>query len=152
MNKKTYEIDGLKLRAELKRVFPNDNEAEIARMIGFEASYFHNVVSRNKIGKVAVLWLEGHGIPLESYLPTKEEPEEEEIAEVVGEDISEILNGIEAIYGKIEDVNVKLENLANIRFGANGQDSAISMTKEELQNVIYRAVYSAVLHAWETPE
>ena len=50
MNSKTYEVDGMKLRAELKRVFPNNTEADIARMIGFEPGYFHNVVKRNRIG------------------------------------------------------------------------------------------------------
>lgn len=141
---KTIEVDGMKLRTELKRVFPDKSEADIARMIGFESSYFHNVVSRNKIGKVAVLWLQEHGIPLESYLPTKEEPKEELPVIIPVEEYyhREILE-------KIEEVNVKLENIANIRFGNNGQDSAVNLTKEELQNVIYKAVYSAVLHARE---
>lgn len=141
MNCKTFEIDGQKLRTELKKVFSDKSESEIARMIGFEPGYFHNVVRRNKIGKVAVLWLQEHGISLESYLPIKEEPKEE-------------LNNLwqQDILARIEEVNVKLENLPNIRFGNNGQDSALSLTKEELQNVIYRAVYSAVLHAWKTQE
>lgn len=150
MNSKTYEVDGTKLRAELKRVFPNNTEADIARMIGFEPSYFHNVVKRNKIGKVAILWLEGKGIPLESYLPTKEEPKEKLPELTPAEELNNLWQ--QDILAKIEEVNVRLENLANIRFGNNGQDSALSLTKEELMNVIYKAVYSAVKHAWEEPE
>ena len=83
-------------------------------------------------------------------MPTKKE-QKEELPELTP---AEELNNLwqQDILTKIEEVNVRLENLTNIRFGNNGQDSALSLTKEELQNVIYRAVYSAVLHAWETPE
>lgn len=149
-------INGQKLK-ELGKA-TGKTGADISRQFGLGEGNFTQACSRGKINRAFARFIEKeYGIPIDAYAVKIEDPKDELPKLTPAEELSnmwqqEICGQIMELKTEIEDVKARLENLANIRFGANGQDSAISMTKEELQNVIYRAVYSAVLHAWETPE
>lgn len=140
-------INGQKLKELARKT--GKTGADISREFGLGEGNFTQACSRGKISRAFARFIEKeYEIPIDAYAIIMEEPKDE-LPELTQAG-SNLLQS--DILSKIEEVNVKLEKLANIRFGTNGQDSALSLTKEELQNVIYRAVYSAVLHAWETPE
>lgn len=128
--------------------------SELSKQYGMNPSYFHHSMTRNRLKKSATMWLEKeYGILLEDYVVFEEEPKTElpeltPTEELVADWQVELCGQIKDLAEKIEEINVKLENLPNMRFG-NGQDSALNLTKDELMNVVYKAVYSAVKHAWE---
>lgn len=148
------QINGTKLKKlfEYKGIEPRKASFEL----GYDGGYFSQVFGRGKMPKTMPFYLENrYGIKYEDY----EKKDDEEIT-VVGADISECLNGIEAVNENVgegfmqvlkemEKVQVKLENLPRIRIHEN---SLINISPADLTTLIYKAVYSAVLHAWENDD
>lgn len=131
---------------KLKQIFldRNLNWCEVAENIGFSRNYFTTAFRRNEISKVAVNYLERNfNIPFDSYC-VKEEPEAPEKPEKPEETISPE-HAMELMEG-IQDIKTQLEMVPKIR-NKNEEDSLLTMTKSELVNAIYQAVYSAVIHA-----
>lgn len=123
------------------------NSNELSEECGFDKSYFRTCFHRNYISKPAIKFLErNYGIHYSQYCRQEEAPTIEKAELISPEHAMELSEQMTELNDEIRKVAVQIEKLPHLKC-MNADDCVANLTKDELLNAIYKAVYSAVSHA-----